>query len=101
MYKLESEYSQGYIPIQTTIQKWGNSQGIRLPKNVIDAVNMKENDMVNLEVSESTIIIKKTTEKYKNLHERLEAFYNKPIDEIHEIEPSEEINIEPMGDEVW
>ena len=30
--------------MQATIQKWGNSQGIRIPKAFLDALNMAEND---------------------------------------------------------
>ena len=30
--------------MQAAIQKWGNSQGIRIPKAFLDALNMAEND---------------------------------------------------------
>ena len=31
-----------------TIQKWGNSQGLRIPKALLDAVGLKEHDRVEL-----------------------------------------------------
>ncbi|WP_416198345.1 AbrB/MazE/SpoVT family DNA-binding domain-containing protein [Sporanaerobacter sp.] len=36
----------------TTIQKWGNSQGIRLPKAILEMVNLNENDTVKLKVED-------------------------------------------------
>ena len=29
-----------------TIQKWGNSQGLRLPKALLDSIGLRENDRV-------------------------------------------------------
>ena len=31
-----------------TIQRWGNSQGLRIPKALLDAVGLKEHDRVEL-----------------------------------------------------
>ena len=33
--------------MQTAIQKWGNSQGIRIPKAFLEALGMRENDLVD------------------------------------------------------
>ena len=39
--------------------------------------------------------------KYLNLQERLEAFYNKPIDEIY-VESTQEVDVgDPVGNEQW
>lgn len=43
-----------------TIQKWGNSNGLRLPKTMLEAIGMKENDRVELIQSEDSITIKKS-----------------------------------------
>lgn len=32
--------------MQTKIQKWGNSQGIRLPKSVLDFIGLSVNDKI-------------------------------------------------------
>ena len=45
--------------MQTTIQKWGNSHGIRIPKAFLEAVGMSENDRVEIERVEDSIVIKK------------------------------------------
>ena len=47
------------------------------------------------------VIEKINKPKYSNLSERLEAFYQKPIDEIY-VESTQEIDVgEPKGEEVW
>lgn len=68
---------------KTTIRKWGNSQGVRLPKDVINRAGLKENDNVEISVINGIITIRKTKPKHLSLQERLESFYNKPIDDIY------------------
>lgn len=48
------------------------------------------------------MIIEKTNKlKYLNLQERLESFYNKPIDEIY-VESTQEVDVgDSKGDEIW
>ena len=43
----------------TSIQKWGNSQGIRIPKSVLDLAGFPEFGPVNLTVEPDAIVIKK------------------------------------------
>jgi antitoxin MazE len=88
--------------MQATIQKWGNSQGIRIPKAFLDALGMRENDIVELSRVDNDIVVTKVEKKrYNNLSERLEAFYGKPIDEIY-VESETEINTgNPVGGEIW
>ena len=45
--------------MQTTIQKWGNSQGIRIPKLFLEALGIRENDHVEIERVDDSIIIRK------------------------------------------
>ncbi len=40
-----------------TIQKWGNSQGIRIPKSVLAAAQMNENDDVEIIVTQEAITL--------------------------------------------
>lgn len=87
--------------LQTNIRKWGNSQGIRLPKEVMTQMDLKENDAVGINVYNGKMTIKKVNQpKYNNLQERLEAFYNKTIDEI-DVESTQEVDIgASVGNEV-
>ena len=58
-----------------TIQRWGNSQGLRIPKALLDALGLRENDRVELIQSDDGIQIKKTAAGHRTLEERLAAFY--------------------------
>ena len=88
--------------IQTNIRRWGNSQGIRLPKEVLSQMNLQENDTVGINVYDGKMTVEKINKpKYLNLTERLEAFYNKPIDEIY-VESTQEVDVgNPVGNEIW
>lgn len=46
------------------IQKWGNSLGVRIPKAVIEKVNLSENTEVEIESKNGTIIIFPANKKY-------------------------------------
>ena len=45
--------------MQAVIQKWGNSQAVRLPRTVLNAANMQENDAVSIDVQENLITLRK------------------------------------------
>ncbi len=44
---------------QVTVKKWGNSQGVRIPKEILDEMNIHISDVLQLEVSDNSIILKK------------------------------------------
>lgn len=77
----------------TTIQKWGNSQGIRIPKFLIDAVKWGNNEQLSLRVDENKIIIEKA-EPRKNIIELFADFEG-------EYNPVDMDWGEPVGEEVW
>lgn len=58
----------------TTIQKWGNSQGIRIPKQLLEALDLRESDKVEIERQQDAIIIRKAAKKHRTLEERLAGF---------------------------
>lgn len=91
----------GYM-LQTNVRRWGNSQGIRLSKEVMSQMGLKENDPVSISVCDGKMTIEKLNgRKYPSLKERLEAFYKKPIDEIY-VENTQEVDVgDPIGDEIW
>ena len=86
-----------------TIQRWGNSQGIRIPKVLLEALHIRENDRVELIQAEDTITIRKAAvPTHKTLEERLTAFYGQPIGEIGRIENGPEVDWgKEKGGEVW
>jgi len=95
----------------TTIQKWGNSQAVRLPKSVLEVVFLQENDLVEITADSDNdlIIIKKTTPRKRrskvSLDKRLEVFYQRPLDEVLADDtlyaPEEYDWGPPIGKEFW
>ena len=88
--------------VQTNIRKWGNSQGIRLSKEILTQMNLQENDTVGINIYDGKMTVEKINKpKYSNLTERLETFYKRPIDEIY-VESTQEVDVgEPKGNEIW
>lgn len=86
-----------------TIQRWGNSQGIRIPKALLEALNIRENDRVELVQTQDTITIKKAaTSKHKTLEERLTTFYGCSVEDLPRIENGPEVQWgKAEGGEEW
>lgn len=77
----------------TAIQKWGNSQGVRLPKFILEAANFADNEEITVTAEDNKIIITKV-EKEIDIEE-LFADYD------GDYKPSEIDWGEPVGKEVW
>ncbi len=77
---------------QVAIRTWGNSQGIRIPKDILNKLNLKSSDVLDILVKDDTIVLKKAF-KHKTFEERL-AEYNGKI-EITEFDWGE-----PKGREI-
>lgn len=85
-----------------TVQKWGNSQGIRIPKALLEGLGIFENDRVELLQRDDMITIKKVTApRHKTLEERLTAFYGKPVKQIPRFTDEEADWGKAEGEEVW
>jgi antitoxin MazE len=83
--------------MQTTIVKWGNSQGIRLPKFLLDSVNLSDHDTVEVTATEDTIIIKKAgSERKRETIEEIFAGYDGGFFQTEEMDWGD-----PQGNEVW
>lgn len=65
--------SKGDVFMYSTVQKWGNSQGIRIPKKILDSVNIKNNELVKIEEYKGYILIKKAVKEYAALMNFLRA----------------------------
>ena len=87
--------------MQTTVVKWGNSHGIRLPKAFLNNINIFENDPVDIKLENEKIVIKKIkTKEHKTLKQRLFEFYGENYENI--VEPQKEYDWgKPVGKEVW
>ena len=59
--------------MQTRIQKWGNSHAVRLPKILLEALQLHENDEVELKVESGNLIIV-PLKKHITLQERIAEY---------------------------
>jgi len=76
------------------IQKWGNSQGVRLPKIFLDELNMSEGNEVEILKQDNVIIIKPASGKRKTIQELF-------VDYKDDYKPEEIDWGEPVGGEIW
>ena len=74
----------------TSIQKWGNSQGVRIPKMLLDAVKWSENEEVTITVYDGKLIIEKAKKEKESIMELFEN-YEEEYEVFEEEEP--EINL--------
>ena len=58
------------------IRSWGNSQGIRIPKDILDRMDLKVSDVLDIEVEDDTIVLKKQF-VHKSFEERLADYDGK------------------------
>lgn len=59
--------------MQTQIKTWGNSQGVRISKDILHEANMHINDTLDIEVSNGRIILFKSF-RHRTLEERAAEF---------------------------
>ncbi|MBQ6252464.1 AbrB/MazE/SpoVT family DNA-binding domain-containing protein [Ruminococcus sp.] len=58
----------------TNVQKWGNSQGIRIPKSILSELNFTSDQPVELIVDDGQLIIKKASTNRKTIRELFENY---------------------------
>jgi len=49
--------NKGEIKMTTKVQRWGNSLAVRIPKVILDDLNMKEGSDISISVENNTIKI--------------------------------------------
>ena len=59
--------------MQAQLKTWGNSQGIRIPKEILQEVGIGINEILNITVSNGAIMLEKTF-RHRTLEERAAAF---------------------------
>lgn len=61
---------------RVVITKWGNSQGIRIPVDILRKANLKVSDPMTIEAEGDTIILRKEF-RHKSFSERLAEYDGK------------------------
>ena len=80
--------------MQAQVKEWGNSQGIRLPKEVLKEARIAVNEMLDITVSNGVITLTKPF-RHKTLEERAAEFEGKlMLDGEYDWG-------QPVGKEVW
>ena len=80
----------------TRIQKWGNSQGLRFPKAVLEEAHISVGDEVNLSVHEGKIVVE-PVRQIRGKYQIQELVAQMPDDyQAEEVEWGS-----PAGKEVW
>lgn len=77
-----------------TITKWGNSQGVRLPKSLLNELNWTVNDEILLSLREGKLVLEKSTLTHKSIQELFKGY-------AEEYVPYEIDWGEPKGKEIW
>lgn len=78
--------------MNATIQKWGNSLGIRIPKNISDALHLNSGSVVEITIDKQTILIKNHRRELDDLLENITE------SNIHKEEFDDDTN---HGKEIW
>ena len=80
--------------MQAQVKVWGNSQGIRIPKELLQDAGITLNDLLDISVSDGVITLTKAF-RHKTLEERAAEYGGNLILE------GEYDWGEPVGREVW
>lgn len=76
------------------VQKWGNSLALRIPKPFAEEVAVREGTVVNLSVSEGTIVVVPLKRRKHNLRQLLEK--------VRKTNLHAEVSYgKPIGREIW
>ena len=80
--------------MEAKLQKWGNSDGLRIPSSFLKALNLKTNDLVELKQVDDKIIITKSEKKKISLEERFQNYKGKNLSK-------EFVWDDARGNEIW
>lgn len=80
--------------METQIKLWGNSQGIRIPKDILQKAHVTTDDVLDIEAVDGVITLSKP-HRHKTLEERAKA-YNDKLNLDGEYDFGK-----PVGREVW
>lgn len=76
------------------VQKWGNSLGIRIPKDILEKADLHENENVEISIQDDNILIMPIRKKKFNLKTLLSKISNS---NLHD----ETDTYEVVGKEIW
>jgi len=92
-----------------TIEKYDNSQVVRIPKMYLENLGLVESDSVNVSLENEAIVIRpalsrRTRRSGKTLEQRFEEFYGVDFETAVRENPYDFELVDwgsPVGDEIW
>lgn len=81
--------------MQLIVNRWGNSSAIRLPKQVVNQLQLQVNDVLDYDISGNSIILKKvTTVPELTVEELFKDYQGEPMSITSHL-------FESVGNEQW
>ena len=80
--------------MEIRLQKWGNSDGIRIPSSILKELKIKTNDMLKIEKVDNKIVISKPKKAKISLEERFKKYNGENLAKDFEWDG-------PRGREIW
>ena len=80
--------------MKTTVKKWGNSAAVRIPSAVMEAADMRVEDVVDVSEEEGRIIVKRVQSKNYDLDDLLNGITKQNLHEPVDFGSSQ-------GKEIW
>lgn len=65
--------------MEARLQKWGNSDGIRIPSSILKSLNIKTNDILNIEQKDDTIVISIPKKRKISLADKFKDYKGKNL----------------------
>lgn len=79
---------------EITVSKWGNGQGIHIPKKITEEANIRLGDKFLILFTGDSIILKPVKKKYPSISQRFDHYNGS-------LKLTEEWNSKPTGKEIW
>jgi antitoxin MazE len=89
---LLSRYVANYM--KTTVKKWGNSAAVRIPSAIMEAADMRVEDVVDVSQEEGRIIVKRVQSKNYDLDDLIKGITRQNLHGPVDFGPAQ-------GKEIW
>lgn len=80
--------------MESRLQKWGNSFGIRIPNHILKSLNLRPNELLDIKEEDEKIIITKTKKDKISLKELFDNYNGDNL-------AKDFVWDEPVGREIW
>ena len=80
--------------MEIRLQRWGNSDGVRIPAVLLKSLNIRTNDKLNIELVDDKIVISKSNKEKISLKELFDKYNGENLAKEYEWD-------EAVGKEIW